>query len=291
MIAEPAVEPPVAPPPSALGAIHHRLRAAETVAELFRLGAAEACAGCGFGRGVVAAVNGPALTGVGRRLADAARPGDDLARRLVASPVPIATGSEEFRAVRNPGRVPSPRGNSVLRAALGLRHYAIIPVVPEGHAVALLVVDRGERPVGAADLGKLEFYGTLLAIELERLVLRTRVNNLAAEVRNLSASVQALVNEALTGPVSPMAQAMSTSLYTQSGYDEPPGSLPAHFTDRDQDIAELLCEGKSNREIADALYLSPETVKDHVARLVRKLDACNRVEAAARFAAMRTGAR
>jgi DNA-binding CsgD family transcriptional regulator len=41
----------------------------------------------------------------------------------------------------------------------------------------------------------------------------------------------------------------------------------------------LLVQGRSNREIADELILSPETVKAHVARILRKLGASNRAEA------------
>jgi DNA-binding CsgD family transcriptional regulator len=45
----------------------------------------------------------------------------------------------------------------------------------------------------------------------------------------------------------------------------------------------------SNREIGERLFISPDTVKDHVARVVRKLGASNRVEAVARFVALADG--
>jgi DNA-binding CsgD family transcriptional regulator len=63
------------------------------------------------------------------------------------------------------------------------------------------------------------------------------------------------------------------------------------LTEREAEIAELLIEGRSNRVIAERLFISPETVKMHVAHILRKLDVSNRVEAAARLLALITPAR
>jgi DNA-binding NarL/FixJ family response regulator len=46
----------------------------------------------------------------------------------------------------------------------------------------------------------------------------------------------------------------------------------------------MLCQRLTNAEMADHLYLSPRTIEDHVARLLGKLNAANRREAAARAA-------
>jgi len=48
---------------------------------------------------------------------------------------------------------------------------------------------------------------------------------------------------------------------------------------RECEILELLSSGQSNKELARALGISPNTVKTHVARILEKLDARNRVEA------------
>jgi DNA-binding CsgD family transcriptional regulator len=42
---------------------------------------------------------------------------------------------------------------------------------------------------------------------------------------------------------------------------------------REQDVARMLAEGATNREIAEALFLSPRTVEHHVARTLKKLGA------------------
>jgi len=51
---------------------------------------------------------------------------------------------------------------------------------------------------------------------------------------------------------------------------------------REQEVLALLCTGATNREIAAALHVGPETVKKHARSLYRKLGARNRTEAARR---------
>ena len=51
------------------------------------------------------------------------------------------------------------------------------------------------------------------------------------------------------------------------------------LTGRERQVLDLIAAGSTNREIADALYLSPHTVKEHTSVLYRKLGARNRAEA------------
>jgi two-component system, NarL family, response regulator DegU len=53
---------------------------------------------------------------------------------------------------------------------------------------------------------------------------------------------------------------------------------------REQEVLALLCTGATNREIAAALHVGPETIKKHARSLYRKLGARNRTEAARRAA-------
>jgi DNA-binding NarL/FixJ family response regulator len=56
----------------------------------------------------------------------------------------------------------------------------------------------------------------------------------------------------------------------------------APLSEREREVLSLLATGATNREIADSLYLSPHTVKEHTSALYRKLGARNRAEAVQR---------
>jgi len=60
------------------------------------------------------------------------------------------------------------------------------------------------------------------------------------------------------------------------------GVSPAakNLTKREREILALVAEGMSNREIAERLVLSPETVKSHVAAILEKLNVSDRTQAA-----------
>ncbi|MCK5880077.1 MAG: response regulator transcription factor, partial [Holophagae bacterium] len=49
-------------------------------------------------------------------------------------------------------------------------------------------------------------------------------------------------------------------------------------TPREHEIVQLICQGKSNNEIADVLFISVQTVKTHTYRIYRKLGVRNRVQ-------------
>jgi len=51
------------------------------------------------------------------------------------------------------------------------------------------------------------------------------------------------------------------------------------ITEREWEVLQLLADGRSNKEIAARLGLSPNTVKTHVARLFEKLRLARRTEA------------
>lgn len=50
------------------------------------------------------------------------------------------------------------------------------------------------------------------------------------------------------------------------------------ISERELEIIQLVAQGRSNKEIADALFISLQTVKDHNSRIYRKLDVSNRVQ-------------
>ncbi len=61
------------------------------------------------------------------------------------------------------------------------------------------------------------------------------------------------------------------------------------LTERERAVLRLLAEGRTDREIAVSLTISPRTVETHVGAILRKLGARNRAEAAQRYRASDEG--
>jgi DNA-binding NarL/FixJ family response regulator len=60
-----------------------------------------------------------------------------------------------------------------------------------------------------------------------------------------------------------------------------PQSYPGGLTQREVEVLRLIAVGKSNRDIANALFVSPNTVANHVRSILTKTNTTNRTEAAA----------
>ena len=53
------------------------------------------------------------------------------------------------------------------------------------------------------------------------------------------------------------------------------------LTDREAEVIRLVAAGRSNQQIADALFITRKTASVHVSNILGKLGVANRVEAAA----------
>ena len=56
---------------------------------------------------------------------------------------------------------------------------------------------------------------------------------------------------------------------------------PFGLTPRERQVLALLADGRTNREIGQALYMAEKTASVHVSRILSKLDVRSRTEAAA----------
>ena len=63
---------------------------------------------------------------------------------------------------------------------------------------------------------------------------------------------------------------------------ESQSSVVETLTPREQDILALIVDGRSNREIAQELYIAVGTVKNHVKNIYSKLNVHSRTQAVAR---------
>jgi DNA-binding NarL/FixJ family response regulator len=59
-----------------------------------------------------------------------------------------------------------------------------------------------------------------------------------------------------------------------------PDVTQADLSDRELEVLKLIAIGKDNAEIAQALFISPKTVKNHISNILMKLQIENRIQAA-----------
>jgi non-specific serine/threonine protein kinase len=92
------------------------------------------------------------------------------------------------------------------------------------------------------------------------------------------------------GRALPLDDAVAYALEHATTIDEPVTRARKEpedpLTPREREVLELIAQGRSNREIAEALFVTEHTVKYHVASLFSTLDATSRSEAVARAASL-----
>ena len=103
-------------------------------------------------------------------------------------------------------------------------------------------------------------------------------------LKNMSPSKLIAAVRAVQRGESAVSRAMTLRLMEElSRTDEPDqfrNSLVETLTQRELDVLRELAKGMTNREIAERLYISKNTVKYHVHSILDKLDLPNRGEAA-----------
>lgn len=270
-----------------LPALRDAIRGCEDVGSLFARSAELARVECGFDRVIVAALEGNTLTAIHSDVLE--DPASDLLRRrLLDEPIPVLPGTLEAQAVR--GKVyRAGAAPSELVRRLGLAECAVAPIAPERQPLALLIADRAAPAVQRLDHVLLSGFGALVAMALEHQVLEARLDELSREVRHAAVGLQAFIGEVRRAPIQLPHDGGGRAafpLFSGVPVHEGPG-IRDLLTEREATIAALLAEGRSNRDIAEHLFLSPETVKGYVARILRKLGASNRAEAVARYLNLR----
>ena len=97
-----------------------------------------------------------------------------------------------------------------------------------------------------------------------------------------SASVERLIDTIIS---SQMGQKSHFNLAVDSDVLLKVNEAGAHgkrsgLSDQERKVLRLLAEGRSNKEIAESMFLSEQTVKGYIHNILRKLDASDRTQAA-----------
>ncbi len=80
--------------------------------------------------------------------------------------------------------------------------------------------------------------------------------------------------------IAPSVTARLLATFADQRSAEPPAQPLEPLTDREEEVVLAVAAGRTNAEIADALHISLSTTKTHLAAVMRKLGARNRVEIA-----------
>ena len=82
-----------------------------------------------------------------------------------------------------------------------------------------------------------------------------------------------------------VAREMNAAMRARGEEAEPPSALlPNPLTQREMDVLEWVARGKTNRDVADILGMSPRTVNKHLEHIYEKLGVETRTAAVARLA-------
>ncbi|MCL6739287.1 helix-turn-helix domain-containing protein, partial [Streptomyces neyagawaensis] len=82
-------------------------------------------------------------------------------------------------------------------------------------------------------------------------------------------------------PARAIALALDTSTGADSGRTAPAATAPCPLSRRERQVAALVAEGMTNRQIAAQLVLSPRTVDGHMDSIMTKLGCSRRTQVAA----------
>ncbi|WP_158017039.1 LuxR C-terminal-related transcriptional regulator [Mycobacterium basiliense] len=268
-----------------------KLRAVDDVAMIVDRAPRELVESCGFDRAVLFRVH------EGRMVMESAYFGDDQegAEKMVAFAQSVAPLLDhmliETQMIRRhaPAIVRDARNDPRVNRPIvdfSLTHsYVAAPVMPTGKVIGFLHADRlySGRTVDEIDRDTVWAFAEGFGYAFERTVLLERMRRLNAEVRHALASA----DEAARGlqdadldlrkiePVerSPAARSLA----------EVQTRVMAMLTRREVEVLRLMAAGRTNQQIADELVISAGTVKSHVKRVLRKLHATNRAEAASAY--------
>lgn len=268
-----------------------KLRAIDEVAMIVDRAPRELVESCGFDRAVLFRVH------EGRMVMESAYFGDDTegAEKMVAFAQSVAPMLDhmliETQMIRRhaPAIVRDARNDPRVNRPIidfSLTHsYVAAPVMPKGKVIGFLHADRlhSGRMVDEIDRDTVWAFAEGFGYAYERTVLLERMRRQHAEVLRALASAdeaaRALQDAELDlrkiEPVerSPAARSL-VEVHTR---------VMAMLTRREVEVLRLMADGRTNQQIANELVISAGTVKSHVKRVLRKLNATNRAEAASAY--------
>ncbi|HEY0319187.1 MAG TPA: AAA family ATPase [Solirubrobacterales bacterium] len=155
------------------------------------------------------------------------------------------------------------------------------------HALGEIALADGEPELAVEQLGRAVELHRELRIPAERAQILHRAGVALAAAGQREAAIERqgeayrlarqLAARPLAGRAAAAIEALGESAEQRLGRAAGDGETP--LTRREQEVVRLVAGGRTNREIAAELFLSPRTVDMHVRNILAKLDCRSRVEA------------
>jgi predicted ATPase/DNA-binding CsgD family transcriptional regulator len=148
-------------------------------------------------------------------------------------------------------------------------------------SVAVLAAELGQLERAARLLGAAERLREIvgLALVLPERPAYERASEQARDELGEQAFTSAMADGRALSPPDALAE-VEDALAGQKAA-EPRDAAPAGLSQREAEVLRLIAAGRTNREIADALFLSVRTVERHITNLYAKIDARGRADATA----------
>ena len=252
-----------------------------------------ACAACGFDRAVLYRVRGKELYAEAFHVEGDPAAAERLLRYSREHPAILVTEALETEMVRRrrpmavEQAVGNPRVFADLAAAYDTHSYVAAPIMPEGRVIGFLHADHRLKPrrVDGFDRDALWAFAEGFGYAVERARLVDRLRDQGAELRRLLRRTEVVVAEYLDAEVelgSEESTGTGTTRMVTAALlpDTDDSELTGTLSRRELEVLALLGGGASNAQIAARLTITEETAKSHVKRILRKLGAANRVQAA-----------
>ncbi|MCI0520545.1 MAG: response regulator transcription factor [Chloroflexi bacterium] len=186
--------------------------------------------------------------------------------------VSLLKNQPDFNVVGEAGNV-----QGAIQAALRLRPDVILMdfSLPDGTGLDAAVAILAQHPQA-----KIVFL--TMHEEDDRLFAAIRSGAKGYLLKNIPVNQLLTSLRGLENDEAPLSRSMTSRLITE--FSRQAQRLPtdstaiAHLTNREREVLSELARGGANREIADRLFISENTVKNHVHNLLDKLDLANRRE-------------
>jgi DNA-binding NarL/FixJ family response regulator len=109
-----------------------------------------------------------------------------------------------------------------------------------------------------------------------RVLLMSRNGGITAQSARAAGAFGSVPKDWSAQDLSAAARMVALGMTVFAPDRDTPGAL---LSEREREVLQQIAAGSTNREIADRLFLSPHTVKDHTSTLYKKVKAKNRADA------------